>query len=82
MKFPTTPAETASSIETFCENTHSELVNIAGASYGTKIIAPQQNELDYFSCYQQQDFIIQAVVEGRGKVIDAVCGFPEEYSRY
>ena len=30
----------------------------------------------YFSRYQQHDFIIQAVVDGRGKFIDAVCGFP------
>ena len=78
IKFPTTPAETAASIETFRENTCSELVNVAGAIDGThiKIIAPRENALDYFSRYQQHDFIIQAVVEGRGKFIDAVCGFP------
>ena len=35
IKFPTTPAETAASIETFCENTCSELVNVAEAIVGT-----------------------------------------------
>ena len=35
IKFPTTPAETAASIETFRENTCSELVNVAGAIDGT-----------------------------------------------
>ena len=64
IKFPTTPAETAASIETFRENTRSELVNVAGAIDGThiKIIAPRENALDYFSRYQQHDFIIQEVV--------------------
>lgn len=78
IKFPIRPAETAASIETFCDHTLSELVNVAGAIDRThiKIIAPHENVLDYFSCYQQHDFIIQAVVEGRGKFIDAVCGFP------
>ena len=78
IKFPTTPAETAASIETFRENTRSELVNVAGAidETHTKIIAPRENALDYFSRYQQHDFIIQAVVDGRGKFIDVVCGFP------
>ena len=54
------------------------MVNIGGAIDGThiKIIAPRENALDYFSRYQQHDFIIQAVVEGRGKFIDEVCGFP------
>ena len=74
----TTPAETAASIETFRENTRSELVNVAGAIDGThiKIIAPRENALDHFSRCQQHDFIIQAVVDGGGKFIDAVCGFP------
>ena len=78
IKFSTTPAETAASVEKFCENTRSELVNVAGAIDGThlNIIAPRENALDYFSRYQQHDFIIQAVVEGRDKFIDAVCGFP------
>ena len=66
------------SIETFRENTPSELVNVAGAIDGThiKTIAPRENAFDYFSRYQQHDFIIQVVVDGRGKFIDAVCGFP------
>lgn len=78
IKFPTRLAETVASIETFCDHTLSELVNVAGAIDRTqmKIIAPRENALDYFSCYQQHDFIIQALVEGRGKFIDAVCGFP------
>ena len=59
-------------------NTRSELVNFAGTIDGThiKVIAPRENAPDYFSRYQQHDFIIEAVVDGRGKFIDAVCDFP------
>ena len=66
------------SIETFFVNTRSELVNFAGTIDGThiKVISPRENALDYFSRYQQHDFIIEAVVDGRGKFIDAVCDFP------
>ena len=39
-------------------------------------LAPRENALDYFSRYQQHDFIIKAVGDGRGKFIDAVRGFP------
>ena len=79
IEFSTTPAGTAASTEHFRAHTRSELVHVAGAIDGThiKIVAPRENALDYFSRYQQHDFIIQAVVEGRGKFIDAVCGFPE-----
>ena len=50
--------ETAASIESFRYHTRSELVNVAGAIDGTqKIIAPRENALDYFSRYQQYDFI-------------------------
>ena len=54
------------------------MVNVAGAIDGThiKIIASRENALDHFSRCQQHDFIIQAVVDGGGKFIDAVCGFP------
>ena len=78
IKFPRTAAETALSIQTFRDNTHSELVNVAGAIDGThiQIIAPRENAVDYFSRYQQHDMIVQGVVDGRGKFIDAVVGFP------
>lgn len=78
IKFPRTAAETASTIDTFRDNTKSELVNVAGAIDGTHItiVAPKENAVDYFSRYQQHDIIVQGVVDGRGKFIDAVVGFP------
>ena len=78
IKFPRTAAETAACIQTFRDFTRSELVNVAGAIDGThiRIIAPKENAVDYFSRYQQHDMIVQGVVDGTGKFIDAVCGFP------
>lgn len=34
------------------------------------------NVPDYFSRYQQHDFIIQAIVDGKKIFIDFACGFP------
>ena len=64
IKFPTTIAETTECIETF-QRTRSELPNVVGAIDGTHIpiITPQQ----------QHDMIIQGVVNGKGKFIDAVA---------
>ena len=66
IKFPTTIAETTECIETF-QRTRSELPNVVGAIDGTHIpiITPQQ----------QHDMIIQGVVNGKGKFIDAVARF-------
>ena len=77
IKFPTTPAETEECIATFLE-TGSELPNVAGAIDGTHIamIAPRVDAVDYFSRYQKHDMIVQGVVDGTGKFIDAVAGFP------
>ena len=77
VKFPTTPAETAASVATFRE-TRTELINVAGAIDGThiKIIAPEVDAVDYFSRYQQHDMIVHGVVDGKGKFLDAVVGFP------
>ena len=77
IKFPLTTAETAAIIETF-EN-HSDLPNIAGAIDGShvRILAPSgDSAVDYFSRYQQHDFIIQAVVDGKKMFMDFSCGYP------
>ena len=76
-KFPTTIAETTECIATF-QRTRSELPNVVGAIDGTHIpiIAPRIDAVDYFSRYQQHDMIVQGVVNGTGKFIDAVAGFP------
>ena len=78
IKFPTTIAEITECIATF-ERTRSELPNVAGARDGTHIpiIVPREDAVDYFSRYQQHDMIVQGVVDGTGKFIDAVAGFPD-----
>lgn len=40
------------------------------------IKAPNESAPDYFSIYQQRDFIIQAIVDDRKSFIDFACGFP------
>ncbi|KAK3736780.1 hypothetical protein QZH41_001694 [Actinostola sp. cb2023] len=76
IKFPETPAETAAVIETFEQL--SDLPNIAGAIDGShvRIKAPIESKADYFSRYQQYDFIIQAVVDGKKLFMDFCCGYP------
>lgn len=76
IKFPEAEAETLAATETFEEL--SELPNIVGAIDGShvRIIAPKDSAVDYFSRYQQYDFIIQAVVNGRKLFLDFACGFP------
>ena len=65
IKFPETEQETAALIRTFEEL--SDLPNIAGAIDGTRIRieAPKDSAVDYFSRYQQHDFVVQAVVDSR-----------------
>ena len=41
-----------------------------------RIKAPIDSAPAYFSRYQQHDFIIQAIVNGKKVFIDFVCGFP------
>jgi len=76
IKFPETPAEVQASIETF--NGLGSLPNVVGAIDGShvSIRAPEENAADYFSRYQQYDFIIQAIVNGKRLFIDFACGFP------
>ena len=76
IKFPETEAETVAATGTFAEL--SELPNIVGAIDGShvKIKAPKDSAVDYFSRYQQHDFIIQAVVNGRKLFLDFACGYP------
>ena len=75
-KFPETLAEVNSSIATFADLTN--LPNIVGAIDGShvRIKAPNKSAPDCFSIYQQRDFIIQAIVDGRKIFIDFACGFP------
>ena len=71
IKFPETEQETAARlIRTFEE--YSDLPNIAGCIDGTRIRvkAPKDSAIDYFSRYQQHDFVVQAVVDGRTIFID------------
>ena len=67
IKFPETEQETAALIRTFEECP--DLPNIAGAIDGTRIRieAPKDSAVDYFSRYQQHDFVVQAVVDSRGE---------------
>ena len=71
IKFPETEQETAARlIRTFEE--YSDLPNIAGSIDGARIRveAPKDSAIDYFSRYQQHDFVVQAVVDGRTIFID------------
>jgi len=76
IKFPETVAETSTAIETFQDL--SDLPNIVGAIDGShiRIKAPKDSAVDYFSRYQQHDFIIQAVVDGRKLFMDFSAGYP------
>ena len=75
IKFPITEAETRVCIETFQDV--SDLPNIVGAIDGSHIIAaPPDSAVDYFSRYQQHDFIVQAIVHGKKRFPDFVSGFP------
>ena len=75
IKFPESQAETRAAIETF--KNLSNLLNIVGAIDGShvRIKAPKDSTVDYFSRYQQHDFIIQAVVNGQKLFLDFACGF-------
>ena len=76
IKFPETLAQVTTSIETFSELT--DLPNVVGAIDGShvRIKAPVDSAPDYFSRYQQHDFIIQAVVNGKKLFLDFACGYP------
>ncbi|XP_068723666.1 uncharacterized protein [Montipora capricornis] len=56
----------------------SDLPNIVGAIDGThiRIAAPPDSALDYFRRYQQHNFIVQAIVDGRKRFLDFASGFP------
>ena len=74
-KFPITEAETRVCI-TFQDV--SDLPNIVGAIDGShiRIAAPPDSAVDYFSRYQQHDFIVQAIVDGKNRFLDFASGFP------
>ena len=75
IKFPETLAELNASIQSFEEL--SALPNIVGAIDGShvRIKAPSDSAADYFSRYQQHDFIIQAVVNGKKVFTDLLADF-------
>ena len=76
IKFPETIAETQAAIDTF--TTKSNLPNIVGAINGTHIHikGPKDSAVDYFSRYQQYDFVIQAIADGKGLFLDVAAGYP------
>ena len=76
IKFPETLAEVNTSIATFADLTN--LPNVVGAIYGShiRIKAPNNSAPDYFSRYQQHDFIIQAIADGKKIFMDFACGYP------
>ena len=76
IKFPFTEGETRRCTETF-QNV-SDLPNIVGGIDGShiRIAAPPDSAVDYFSRYQQHDFIVQAIVDGRKCFLDFASGFP------
>lgn len=69
-------AETAASIAKFMPL--SNPLNIAGAIDDThiKIKAPKDSAVNYFSCYQQHDVVVQAVVNGKRAFMEVTAGFP------
>lgn len=76
IKFLETEAEILAAIGTFEDL--SELPNIVSAIDGShvRIKEPTDNAVDYFSRYQQHDFIIQAVANGQKLFLDFACGYP------
>ena len=76
VKFPETIAEVSSLIATFGDLTN--LPNVVGVIDGShiRIKAPNDSAPDYFSLYQQHDFIIQAIVDGKKVFMDFACGYP------
>ena len=75
IKFPITKVKTRVCIETFQDV--SDLPNIVGAIDGShiRIAAPPDSAVDYFSHYQQHDFIVQDIVDGKKRFLDFVSGF-------
>jgi len=63
-------------VETFSEL--SNLPRVAGAIDGThiQIKAPDESAVDYFSRYQQYDFVVQGVVDGHKLFLDFAAGCP------
>lgn len=76
VKFPKNLAEITTSIQSFEEL--SSLANIVGTidSCHVRIKAPPDSAADYFSWYQQHDFIVQTVVNGNKIFTDFACGYP------
>lgn len=79
IKFPETLAEVNTLIATFADLTN--LPNVVGAIEGShiRIKAPNDSAPDYFSWYQQHDFIIQAIADGKKifrttRAIGAIAG--------
>lgn len=76
INFSITEAGTRVWLETF-QNV-SDLPNIVGAIDGSHIGIPVRPDsgVDYFSRYQQHDFIVQAIVDGKKRFFDFTLAFP------
>ena len=73
IKFPETLAEVNTSTATFSDLNN--LPNVVGAINGSHK-APNDSARDYFSRYQQHDFIIRAIPDGKKIFMDFACGYP------
>ena len=73
IKFPETLAEVNTSTATFADLNN--LPNVVGAINGSHK-APNDSARDYFSRYQQHDFIIRAIPDGKKIFMDFACGYP------
>lgn len=76
IKFPANTEETRSCTEAF--SALSNLPNVVGTigCSHIQIKAPAESAIVYFSRYQQYDFIVQGVVDGRKMFLDFAAGFP------
>lgn len=76
INFPITEAGTRVWLETF-QNV-SDLPIIVGAIDRSHIGIPVRPDsgVDYFSRYQQHDFIVQAIVDGKKRFFDFTLAFP------
>ena len=76
IKFTASTAEIRSCTETF--SAPSNLTNVVGAigCSHIQIKAHEKSAIDYYSRYQQYDFIVQGVVDIRKMFLDFAAGFP------
>ena len=76
IKFPSTEEEISSTTDTFKEL--SNLPNMVGAidSIHIRLKRAPEGRSDYLSRYNQHDFVVQAVTNGKSLFLDVAPGFP------